>query len=441
MDKITMTVKQLKRHTVITQVIDGMLCRERAATLLGVTTRQIDRIKKRLAKEGAKSIIHGNSGRKPSHAISEDTKKRVLEIREKEPYKQTNFIHFQELLERNFQIKISYNSLYQILTSNGYKSPQKKRRRNKHPRRQRKQFEGELIQIDATPYEWFGEDKKYALHGAIDDATGEITGLYMTDNECLLGYFEIMRQTCMNNGIPQSVYSDKHTIFRSPKTDKLTLAEEIEGKTVKLTQFGRALDELGINLIHAHSPQAKGRVERLWATLQSRLPVEFALRGITDVEKANIFLKEYLVTFNSAFGVNADCSSLYVTYDNDYDIDNYLCVKHTRKMDNAGSFSINRRCFKVLDEGFPLVPRKASVNVMITTRYGIRVQYKDKIYDTVQYIKPPKPLKAPSNKTKVVKSTKPHLLHSSDPWKNIWHYEDYNDSLKFLFSLFLKDCS
>lgn len=160
-----------------------------------------------------------------------------------------------------------------MLKNAGVKSPLKKKGSKRTNRRKRKPHPGQMIQVDATPYEWFGGNVKYALHGAIDDATGEIVGLYMTQNECLFGYFEMMRQCCLDFGVPQSVYSDRHTIFLSPKACKLSVEEMINGKTVNLTQFGRAMHELGVDMIYAHSPQAKGRVERLWSTLQSRLPI------------------------------------------------------------------------------------------------------------------------------------------------------------------------
>lgn len=441
MEKITLTREQLKRHTVITQVIDGLITRGRAASLLDLSARQIDRIKQNYQQHGVESLIHKNTGRKPAHALGDKMKRDIIQLRETPPYNQANFKHFQELLEMHHGIRISYSALYTLLKKANMPSPLKKKKRKKHPRRQRKPFKGELLQIDATPFEWFGGSEKFALHAAIDDATSTITGAYFTHNECLHGYLEVMRQTCMEHGIPQAVYSDKHTIFRSPNTGKLTIDDEIQGKTVNLTQFGRALDELGIRLIHAHSPQAKGRIERLWVTLQSRLPVELAIRNITTIEQANEFIKEYLPVFNSSFGVNSDAESLFVQYDNNYDLDEYLCVKHDRKMDNAGTFSINRKCFKVLDKGFPIIPRKATVSVLISTRKGIRVSYKGRTYDTIQHIKPDRPSSIPGNHSKIVKTTKPHLIHSSDEWKNIWHYESYNDTLKFLYGLFFKDCS
>ena len=205
-----------------------------------------------------------------------------------------------------------------------------------------------------------------ALHGAIDDATGQLTGLYLTENECLQGYFEIMRQTIRNFGVPLSAYSDKHTIFRSPLTEKKA---EL-GEEANLTQFGRALDEFGVNLIHAHSPQAKGRVERLWGTLQSRLPVEFSLYGITTIEAANRFLSEtFIPRFNERFAVESEGGSIFVPYVHKEEIDDILCVKERRKTDSAGSFSYKGQRFKVLDEGHPLIPPQAGENKKIFSAF------------------------------------------------------------------------
>lgn len=437
--KIELSNKQLKRHTIVTQLIDGFITRQQAAEVLGLSIRQIDRIKKGFKELGPASLVHKNSGRIPSHAIKKEVIEKVVSLKGLPAYRDANFNHFQELLARYEGIHISYGSLYSILKSAGFSSPLKQIRRKKHSRRRRKPNFGQLLQIDATPFEWFGSNPKFALHAAIDDATGIVTGAYFTDHECLHGYFETLRQTCLNYGIAQTVYSDKHSIFRSPKSDKLSLAEELDGKQVNLTQFGRSLDDLGINLIHAHSPQAKGRIERLWATLQSRLPVELALRNITTIEAANGFLPEYLELFNQTFSINHDAPNLFVPYSANYDIDSYLCIKHNRKTDNAGTFSINRACFKVLDEGFPLIPSKSTIQVLISPRRAIRVKYQDRIYDTIRYVKPDsKSSKKPPKVRSKSKKLEPYLVHGSDLWKNIWHAEDYDLSLEFIYNLFFK---
>jgi hypothetical protein len=156
-----------------------------------------------------------------------------------------------------------------------------------------------LVQIDASPHEWIIGGELFTLHGAIDDATGEILALFFAPNECMEGYFEVVRQ--------------------------------LEGKAAKLTQFGRAMDELGINIIKAYSPQAKGRIEKLWNTLQSRLPVEFKIRGIDTIEAANAFLSQFIVAYNEKFAVEPENPEpAFRPLDPDIELDYILCIKEKR---------------------------------------------------------------------------------------------------------------
>ena len=439
--KITLSQEQLKTFTVINRFIDKSISRQQAASLLGLSTRQITRLKKGVLTSGAESLIHKNTGRKPAHAVTDETKEAVLKIYSRPELSRANFLHFKDILLADFGIALSYSALSSILKNAGFESPKKKKIRHRTHRRTRKPHPGQLIQIDATPYEWFGGNTKYALHGAIDDATGNVVGLFLTQNECLYGYLETMRQCCVDFGVPQTIYSDNHTIFRSPKTGKLTMDELIAGKTVHLTQLGRSMHELGIDLIFAKTPQAKGRIERLWVTLQSRLPVEFAKRGITTVADANRFLEEeYKELFNQRFSVEPEAESIFVPLAEGMDIDTILCVKHKRKTDAAGTFSFKNRCFQILDEGFPIINARREIEVLLNPRYGIRIAYGGRIYETIRYLKPQNKNASIKVSKKVVKTVEPHLQlrHSSDEWKAIWWMEDYNLSLKFLYELFFE---
>ena len=437
--KITLSQKQLKTLTVINRFIDKSISRNQAAELLDLSPRQISRIKKGVLASGPESLIHKNTGRKPAHAISGETKEAILSIYSHPEFNGVNFLHFNEILLADYGIPISYSALSSILKSAGFASPLKKKIHHRTHRRKRKSHPGELIQIDATPYEWFGGNIKYTLHGAIDDATGKIVGLFLTQNECLYGYLETMRQCCLDFGIPQTIYSDNHTIFRSPKTGKLTVEELIAGKTVHLTQFGRSMHELGIDMVFAITPQAKGRIERLWATLQSRLPVEFAKRKITTVTEANLFLEqEYRNLFNNKFAVDPEDDSIFVPLKKDLNIDSYLCVKHKRKTDAAGTFSFKNRCFQILDQGFPIVRSGREIMVLMNPRYGIRVEYQGHIYDTIRYLKPKNKNANTKVTEKVIRVVEPHIRYSSEEWKKIWWFEDYNLSLKFLYELFFE---
>ena len=255
------------------------------------------------------------------------------------------------------------------------------------------------------------------------------------------GYLETMRQCCIDFGVPQTVYSDNHTIFRSPKTGKLSVDELIAGKTVHLTQFGRSMHELGVDIIFAKTPQAKGRVERLWQTLQSRLPVEFAKRGIRTLSEANHFLEtEYRELFNQKFSVTPEAESIFVPVAEGADLDSILCVKHTRKTDAAGTFSFKNRCFQILDEGFPIINARREITVLVNPRFGIRVKYGGRVYDTIRYLKPQNKNASIKVPQKVRTTVEPHLQlrHSSKEWKAIWWMEDYNLSLKFLYELFFE---
>lgn len=436
-----MSQEQLKTLTVINRFIDKSISTQQAAELLGLSTRQITRLKKGVLSSGAESLIHKNTGRKPAHSVSDETKEAVLLIYSRPELSGVNFLHFKDILLADFGISLSYSALSSILKNAGFESPKKKKVRHRTHRRKRKPHPGQLIQIDATPYEWFGGNTKYALHGAIDDATGKIVGLFLTHNECLYGYLETMRQCCLDFGVPQTVYSDNHTIFRSPKTGKLTADELIAGKTVHLTQFGRSMHELGIDLIFAKMPQAKGRIERLWVTLQSRLPIEFAKRGFRTVTEANRFLEEeYRELFNQKFSVEAEGESIFVPIAPGTDLDSILCVKHSRKTDAAGTFSFKNRCFQILDQGFPIINARREIHVLINPRYGIRVEYQGRIYETIRYVKPQSKNASTKISKKIIKTVEPHLQlrHSSEEWKRIWWMEDYNLSLKFLYELFFE---
>lgn len=386
-----MSQSQLNRHAVIHQVIQGNLSSQEAATALGISRRQVLRLKKGVQQQGAAALIHKNTGRKPAHALDESLVAKIVALKRSAPYQQANFLHFQELLLRQEQISISYSALYAVLLGAGLNSPKKRRRIKAHRRRKRKEQAGLLVQMDATPFEWFGGVEKFALHGVVDDATGAIGGLYLTKNECLHGYFEATRQLLANHGIPVSIYADRHAIFLSRNAGKLSMEDQLGGKVVNDTQFGRAMSELGITLIPARSPQAKGRVERLWETLQSRLPVEFALANITTVDQANAFLVSYIALFNQHFSVEpVKPESAFRPVPQNLDPDTILCVKMTRILDAGRVFSFYNRHFLLVSPPSLEPPAKAKVVVLISPRLGIRAKYKNAIFHVLPYIKPDK---------------------------------------------------
>jgi len=324
--------------------------------------------------------MHGNCGRQPAKTFDIEIRQRILEIRRLPTFETVNTKHFLEILEISYGIKVSYTFLYGLFKENGIQSSKRhKKRKAAHKRRERREHLGELLQADATPHPFFkGDNKSYALHGFIDDATGRITGLYMCENECMHGYFEVAKQTIENHGVPESLYADGSSIFFARDKQELSIEDELAGIMLKTTQYGDIMRELGINLIHARSSQAKGRIERLWGTLQDRLAVEFAMNGITNMEQANEFLPRYIKKFNERFAVEpASEQSYFVPLMSGVDLSLLFSVKYDRTLDNGGCFSLNNVVFRV--EGMKCLP-KTKVKVLINKKIGVKAMYNNKLY-------------------------------------------------------------
>lgn len=374
---------EIKKLHVITSAIEGKITVTAAAKTLNLSERRIKQLKKEVKELGAESVIHGNRGRKPAHAIDDNLAQHLIELKNSYNYREANFLHFKDLLEEHENIRISYSSLYKILTSSKIKSPKKHRKTKVHRRRKRKVAAGMMLQADGSPHDWFGDKNKCSLHGFIDDATGSITGLYMCEHECLLGYLEVLRQTLNNFGTPLSLYPDKYSVFFPSQKSKgtLTIEEQLEGIDKSVTQFGRIMDELGVEMFPASTAQAKGRIERLWETLQSRLFTEFRIRNIKTMEQANAFLPSYIKKYNKKFAVSPEeANSVFLQLPPNVDLDKLLCVKIRRKTDNSGVFSICNCKFSVMGD----IPPKVPVTVLISKDSGIRVLYKEKIYSVAE---------------------------------------------------------
>lgn len=399
-DVISLSQRQLNTFDIISKANAGFITIAEAQTVLGLSRRQVQRLKKKVREEGAVATVHKNTLKTPHNKISEEMANKIISLKKTEPYILANFSHFKVLLSEHHGIEISYSALYNLLKRADIHSPKTRRRFKPHRRRKRRAQAGMLLQVDATPFAWFKGDKKhYSLHGAIDDATGQITGLYMCKNECLHGYFEMMRRSITNFGSPISLYADRHTIFQSPNKAKAVFDSSIK---VNDTQFGRALKELHIELIAARSPQAKGRIERLWQTLQSRLPIEFALRDITCIDAANEFLTSYIYAFNSEFAVEPeDCDNMFIKADRSLNLDYILCVKEQRTIDSGGVISYGGKSFKVSENIYSgMIPPNAKVHVLVSADFGLRIEYRKVVFDVLPYV-PPKKTKMKQDKPKV----------------------------------------
>jgi transposase len=303
-ERVTLNKKEQRRLMVLNLVGAGKMTAEEAGGLLGLSMRHVRRILAAYRKEGAAALAHGNRGRKPYNALNGGVRKQVVELAQS-TYAGCNTQHLSELLAEREGIVLSRSSVRRILLGVGIRSPRKRRPPKHRSRRERYPQEGMLLQTDGSDHDWLeGRGPHLNLIGAIDDATGEVPYALFRDEEDAQGYILLLRQIVAKHGIPCALYHDRHGIFERSKKEPETIEEQLEGKK-KPTQFGRVMEELGIISIPSLSPQAKGRIERLWGTFQDRLVSELRIAGASNKEEANRVLWDFLPRYNQRFVVPA----------------------------------------------------------------------------------------------------------------------------------------
>lgn len=287
--------------------------------------------------------------------------------------------------------------------------------------RARRLRRGELVQIDASPFDWLSDGRMLSLHGAIDDATGEVLALWLAETERLDGYFHILERMILDSGVPKSLYMDGHTIFFSTKRNKLSLEEELDGKTKALTQFGNVLDILGIFPIHAHTPQAKGRVERLWGTLQKRLVVDLRLAGIHTIEAANDFLLSYVRKHDRKFAI--------VPLENDdaflpapeAELLKYIICRHYDRVSDAGSaISLHKKIYAANEKQCmrKLWKRGTALKVLMLMDGSVAICHDGVIYDAAEISPPLKQDVGKNEKKSAGKKQRVYAIPAADhPWR------------------------
>jgi len=331
-ETITLNTQEQKRVMVLNRLLVGELTAAEAAVLLTLSERQVRRLLAAYRKEGAAALAHGNRGSKPVHSISEEVR---------------NYQHLRDLLAERDGITLSRASVRRILLATGIGSPRTQRRRQHRRRRARYAQEGMLGQIDGSRHAWLGDRGPWlTLIAAIDDATGKLAAAVFREEEDAAGYFLLVQQMVQQHGRPLALYHDRHGIFKqtSKATEADTLKEQLAGKQDP-TQFGRLLEELEITSIAARSPQAKGRVERLFGTLQDRLVVELRLADARTLEQAQQVVREYLPRFNVQFAVAAtQPGSAYRPLSEPSQAETLFCFKYWRTVgaDNVVSFAGQR---------------------------------------------------------------------------------------------------
>jgi transposase len=291
--------KELQRVSVLSTCIKGDLACARAAELLSLSVRQVKRLKKRLREDGAAALAHANRGRPSHRRLSDKTRQAVLRLA-RSKYLGFNDHHLAEKLTEVEGLRLSRETLRRLLRREGLGSPRKRRAPAHRQRRPPVAREGELVQLDGSPHDWLeGRGPRLTVLGMQDDASGKILAAQFFLAETTEGYFHLLQSLLRRYGVPTAFYGDRNGIF--VRNDSYwSLEEELAGQR-QPTEFGRALAALGVTFIAAQSPQAKGRVERLWGVLQDRLCSELRLANACDIASANAVLRKFIRDYNRRF--------------------------------------------------------------------------------------------------------------------------------------------
>ena len=388
---IAITQKEATRYDVLRRALDGTISLMEAAAYMGVSYRQAKRLKKK-AEEGLVALAHGNRGKEPSNRLADNLRSRILTLSQ-EKYSGFNDSHFTEQLPGE-GIEISRETVRRIRREAGIAPKRKRKARKHHKRRPRKTSEGLMMIWDGSPHRWLGPDESACcLMAGIDDATGKVLGLFFCEHECSWGYFVLLMQVLKRWGVPCSVHQDKHSALKR-NDDWWSLEEELAGAR-EPTQVGMALRELGIEPIFANSPQAKGRVEKLFETLQDRLVPQLDLLGIKDIETANQYLQDvYLNEFNERFAAEAPGEHRWRRLHSSVDLDKICSFRYKAKVANDNAV---RFCNMVFDiepgpRGRSYAGIQADLRQMLDGSW--RIYYKDELIGEAASTEVSEPIKA-----------------------------------------------
>lgn len=406
-DIIMLRQKELRRLHVIHKVIQGELTQAEAAGFVSLSERQIRRIVRRIEREGDEGIRHKSRGRQSNRKTPKKLSERIVKL-----YRQ-KYQGFGPTLaaEKLFEIDgidISKETLRTLLINCG--DWQKGRNRRKHRQwRQRKEHRGEMVQMDGSHHDWFeGRGACCVLMAYIDDATGRVSGRFY-EYEGTIPAMDSFRRYIRKYGLPMSLYLDKHTTYKS--TAKPTIEEELQG-IEPMSQFERAVRELDVEILHAHSPQAKGRIERLFGTLQDRLVKEMRIRGISTIEEANRFLEEYIPVYNKKFMVAPlSKEDLHRPIPKGADLDKILCIKTERTVRNDNTIAHDKKLYQIDEAAMSkkvTVEERTDGKMLIVSR-GRSLRYHD-------INKRPDKIKQPVLR----KRKKPRVVPHDHPWKKFY---------------------
>ena len=342
---LTMSQKELKRLHVIRKAIEKGITQQGAAEVLEISQRQIRRIIKRVRDEADKGVIHRSRGKVSHRATSGVIKNKILGFC-RGVYSGFNPTFASEkLFERN-KIVINRETLRQWFIAGGIRYEKRKARPHRQWR-ERKQHYGQMVQMDGSHHDWFeGRGKPCVLMGYIDDATSKVYARFYA-YEGTIPAMDSFKRYIVKHGIPASIYLDRHAAYKSK--GKATIEEELAGRE-PMSEFERALDDLGVRVIFAQSAPAKGRIERLFKTFQDRLIKEMRLRRVKSIPEGNTFLRQYLPGFNKRFGVAAlEDADLHRPLPAGIDLDSVFSLKNPRTLRNDFTVAHKGRLYQIED--------------------------------------------------------------------------------------------
>lgn len=405
-DIIMVRQRELKRLHVIQKVLERVIKQVEAAELLSLSSRQIRRIIKRIKIEGEKGVIHKSRGKPSSRRIPGKIREKVIRLYRSQYSDFGPTLASEKLWERN-GIGINDETLRRWLLETGDWKRRRKRRTHRQWR-ERKAHYGEMVQMDGSHHDWFeGRGARCVLMGFIDDATGRVFGRFY-EYEGTIPAMDSFKGYIQKHGLPLSVYLDKHTTYKS--TAKASIEDQLNNRP-PLSEFQRALKELGVEVIHANSPQAKGRIERLFGTFQDRLVKEMRLRGIRTIEEGNRFLKEYLPLYNNRFAVcPKEKDNLHRPVGRGVNLDAILCIRTERTLRNDFTVAHNHQLFQVEEKvrGAKVMVEDQLDGSLVMTYKGQRLRFREITT---------RPVKEQKEQRVIVRIRKPYTPPSDHPWR------------------------
>lgn len=436
-EEVTLNLKEQKRLLVLNEILAGRLTGQEAAEVLGLSLRHTRRLIAAYRQEGAAVLAHGNRGKRSHRRTPEHVEEKVVALA-KGLYHDYNNCHFAEELEERHDITVSSSTVRRIRQRQGLSSPRKRRVPRHRRRRERYPQAGMLLQVDGSKHDWLeGRGPWLTLHAAIDDATNEVPWAVFRETEDATGYALLIHHISQTHGLPLALYADRHTIFQNPK--EATIEEQLAGLEPR-SQLGHLLRSLDIHLIGARSPQAKGRVERLFGTLQDRLVKELRRAGATNLEEANAVLRKYLPRFNRRFTQPpAQSGSAYRPQLSRAEANARICFTYWRTVTNDHTISLFGHDLNLPD--IPVRLNLAGRRIQLRHRMDGRlaVVYKHQVLGLLQPVQlgPPRleqfepaakhlanrlppvqiPSPPPSNGSKVISAQEPRKPDDNHPWR------------------------